>query len=133
MSNDTWMPAVPAPARFTACSTIDAMPWRSMSFIVNTCTPESRTAIFSRSSRLRMPMSTVCAGSTFGENAADLRELRRLGAEQRGERHAVDVARGDVAGVFMSPCASTQSRPIGRLLVRRAHSAAAATEPAPML
>ena len=43
------------------------MPCRSMSFIVNTCTPDSRTATFSRSSRLRMPTSTVCAGSTFGD------------------------------------------------------------------
>ena len=39
----------------------------------------------------------------------------------------------EVAGVFMSPCASTHNRPIGRFLVRRAHSAAAATEPAAML
>ena len=38
-----------------------------MSFIVKTCTPESRTISFSRSSRLRMPMRTVCSGATFGE------------------------------------------------------------------
>ena len=43
------------------------------------------------------------------------------------------VPLSDVAGVLMSPCASTHSRPIGRFLVRRAQSAAAATEPAPML
>ena len=92
MSNETWMPAVPWPARPTACSTTDAMPWRSMSFIVKTCTRESRTATFSRSSRLRTPMSTVCAGSTFGEKPPMPRQLGRLGAEQRRERHAVDVA-----------------------------------------
>src|SRR6476646_5590515 len=61
------MPAVPLPARLTACSTIDAMPCRSMSFIVKTWTCESRTATFSRASRLRMPMRTVCAACTFGE------------------------------------------------------------------
>ena len=88
------MPAVPLPASFTACSTIDAMPWRSMSFIVKTWTCESRTAAFSRSSRLRTPMSTVCAGSTLGDQPADARQLRRFRAEQRGERHAVHVAAG---------------------------------------
>src|SRR5919202_1695947 len=61
------MPAVPLPARFTACSTIDAIPWRSMSFMVNTWTCESRTDTFSRSSRFRTPMITVCAGETVGD------------------------------------------------------------------
>ena len=86
------MPAVPRPASATACSAIDAMPCRSMSFIVKTWTPESRTAIFSRSSRLRTPMSTVCVGKHLGREAADPRELRRLLAEQRRQRHAVHVA-----------------------------------------
>ena len=87
------MPAVPEPARFTACSMTDAMPWRSMSFMVKTWTPESRTATFSRSSRLRMPTSTVCAGTTFGEKLPILDSSDGLGPEKRGERHAVDVAR----------------------------------------
>ena len=38
----------------------------------------------------------------------------------------------EVAGVFMSPCASTQIRPSG-LSSRRTKSAAAATEPAARL
>ena len=67
MSNDTWSPAVPSPASATACSMTDAMPWRSMSFIVKTCTPDERTAAFSRSSRFLMPTRTVCAGRTFGD------------------------------------------------------------------
>ena len=69
-----------------------AMPPRSMSFIVKTRTPESRTISFSRSSRLRMPMRTVFSGCTFGREPADARQLRRLLAEQRRERHAVHVA-----------------------------------------
>ena len=47
---------------------------------------------FSSSSRLRMPMSTVWSARTFGRSLADARELGRLGAEQRRERHAVHVA-----------------------------------------
>ena len=39
-----------------------------------------------------MPMSTVCAGQHLRREAADARQLRRLRAEQRRERHAVDVA-----------------------------------------
>jgi hypothetical protein len=37
-------------------------------------------------------MSTVRSGVTFGEKAADARELRGLGPEDRRERHALDVA-----------------------------------------
>ena len=63
-----------------------------MSFIVNTWTPEARTAAFSRSSRLRMPMSTVCCGQHLGREAADRASSAGSGAEQRRERHAVHVA-----------------------------------------
>ena len=49
-----------------ARSAMRAMPSRSMSFIVNTCTPTARIRAFSRSSRLRMPSSTVCSALTAG-------------------------------------------------------------------
>ena len=39
------MPPVPADASAMACSAIAAMPSRSMSFIVKTCTPDARISI----------------------------------------------------------------------------------------
>src|SRR5436190_228129 len=99
------MPAVPAPARRTASSTIDAIPCRSMSFIVNTCTWESRTAVFSRSSRLRTPRRTGCRGADRpGGEAVIAAEEERYGARpQGGERRFVQLAAGfrDVVDVFL--------------------------------
>ncbi len=66
-SNETCTPAGVLPGNASACSTTDAMPARSISFIVNTCTRDARTISFSRSSRFLIPMRTVCSGSTFGE------------------------------------------------------------------
>ena len=85
-------PTVPLPAIASACSITAAMPPRSMSFIVKTRTPEARTISFSRSSRLRMPISTVCSGCTFGENPPMRDSSAGSWPEQRRERHAVDVA-----------------------------------------
>ena len=112
------MPAVPWPARPTACSTIDAMPWRSMSFIVNTCTRESRTATFSRSSRFRTPMITVCAGWTLGGAPPMPASSAGSGPRSAASGMPWTLPLCDVAGVFMSPCASIHSRPIGSCLRR---------------
>ena len=115
------MPAVPAPASSTACSTILAMPCRSMSFIVKTCTPESRTAIFSRSSRLRMPTSTVCCGSTLGAKPPIRASSAGSWPSSAASGMPWTLPLNEVAGVFMSPCASSQISPIGRSLVCLAH------------
>ena len=133
MSNETWIPAVPLPASLTASSTIDAIPWRSMSFIVNTCTPESRTATFSRASRFLMPTRTVCSGSTLGANVPIFDSSAGSGPRSAASGIPWTLPDSEVAGVFMSPCASTQSRPIGSCFDLRPHSAAAATDPAPRL
>ena len=87
------MPPVPLTASAMACSAIAAIPWRSMSFIVKTCTPDARMRSFSRSSRFLIPTSTVCCGSTDGDDS-DRCELGGLLTEQRGERHAVYVPAG---------------------------------------
>ena len=113
----------------SACSTTAAMPERSMSFIVKTCTPESRTISFSRSSRLRMPMSTVCSGGTFGEKPPMRESSAGSGPSSDASGMPWTLPLSNVAGVFMSPCASTQIRPSG-LPSRRTKSAVAATEPA---
>ncbi len=76
-----------------ARSAIVAMPSRSMSFIVKTCTPDARILPFSFSSRLRMPTSTVCAGDTDGDDPIDASSCRLL-AEQGRQRHPVHVAGG---------------------------------------
>ncbi len=63
-----------------------------MSFIVKTWTPEFRTRSFSRSSRLRTPIRAVCSGEDRRSESADRRQLDRLGPQQCGQRHAVNVA-----------------------------------------
>ena len=80
------------PASASARSITTATPWRSMSFIVKTCTFASRMRCFSCSSRLRTPMSTVRSALDLRRAAADRRQLRRLRAEERRERHPVHVA-----------------------------------------
>ena len=86
-----------------------AMPWRSMSFIVKTWTPRRRgSRSFSRSSRLRTPMSTVCvrrAPSARSRRCAT--SSAGSGAEQRRERHAVDVA----ARATSPACSCRRARP----------------------
>ena len=84
-----------------------------MSFIVKTWTPEARTISFSRASRLRMPMRTVCSGATFGEKPP-MRESS-AGSEPRSDASGMPwtLPLPELAGVFMSPCASTQMRPSG--------------------
>ena len=85
---------MPRPASWIACSATAAMPARSMSFIVKTCTRDSRTRSFSLASRFRTPISTVCSGLTFGEKPPMHGQLRGLGPEQRRQRHPVHVAAG---------------------------------------
>ena len=104
-----------------------------MSFIVKTRTCESRTASFSRSSRFLMPTSTVCAGRTFGENVPIFESSEGSGPSSAARGIPCTLPDSEVAGVFISPCASSQRRPIGRFLVLRAQSATAATEPAARL
>ena len=84
-----------------------------MSFIVKTCTRESRTISFSRSSRLRMPMSTVCSGSTFGEKPPMRDSSAGSGPSSAASGMPWTLPLPELAGVFMSPCASTQMRPSG--------------------
>ena len=101
------------------------MPWRSMSFIVKTWTPESRTATFSRSSRLRTPTSTVCSGSTFGGTLPIVASSAGSGPSSAASGMPCTLPLGDVAGVFMSPCASTQMQADRQFASsRRAQSAA---------
>jgi hypothetical protein len=103
-----------------------------MSFSVKTSTPEARTAAFSRSSRLRTPISTVCAASTLGEKPP--MPASAAGAAPRSAASGMPWTLPDsvVSGVFMSPCASIQISPSGRPS-RRANADEAATEPAPRL
>ena len=89
-----------------------AMPARSMSFIVKTRTPESRTISFSRSSRLRMPISTVCSGSTFGEKPPIRDSSDGSGPSSAASGMPCTLPLPVLAGVFMSPWASTQMSPM---------------------
>ena len=97
------MPAVPLDARPTACSTMEAMPWRSMSFIVKTWTPESRTATFSRASRFLIPMRTVCCGSTFGAKAPSVDSSAGSDPSSAASGMPCTLPESEEAGVFMSP------------------------------
>ena len=101
---------------------------------MKTCTRASRTSYFLALVEIADADEHGVLRQHLRREAADARQFRRLGAEQRGERHAVHVAGCEVvAGVFMSPCASIQSSPIGSSRVLRAQPAAAATEPAARL
>jgi len=122
------MPPVPAPAIPSACSTTAAIPDRSMSFIVKTRTPDSRIDSFSRSSRLRIPMSTVRSGVTFGEKPPIFASSAGSGPSSDASGIPCTLPLFVLAGVFMSPCASTQMSPSG-LFSRRRKSAVAATDP----
>jgi hypothetical protein len=63
-----------------------------MSFIVKTCTPESRTAIFLACVEISDPDEDGMRGQHLRRKGADLRELGRLRSEQRRQRHAMDIA-----------------------------------------
>jgi hypothetical protein len=127
------MPPVPEPAMATACSTTEAMPWRSMSFIVKTWICDRRTASFSRSSRFRTPMSTVRPGSTLGAKPPIRESSTGSSPRRAASGMPCTLPLGEVPGVFMSPWASIQSSPTGRFAVLFDHAAAAATEPAATL
>jgi hypothetical protein len=75
----------------------------------------------------------VCAGSTVGVTVP----MRANSAGSAPSRAANGIPwtlpDSDVAGVFMSPCASIHSSPMGRSFACLAQSAAAATDPAPRL
>ena len=90
-----------------------AMPSRSMSFIVNTVTLAARTISFSRSSRLRMPTNTVCFACTAGASPAKC--ASSAGSEPSRAASGMPCTLPDPldAGLFMSPCASTQIKPSG--------------------
>ena len=75
-----------------------------------------------------MPMRTVCSGSTFG--AKPPMRASSAGSEPSSAASGMPwtLPLGELAGVFMSPCASTQIRPSGlpvaaRELRRRRHRA----------
>ena len=70
------------------------MPWRSMSFIVKTCTPRIAHDLLLALVEVADADEHGVLGQHLRREAADARQLRRLGAEQRRERHAVDVAAG---------------------------------------
>ena len=97
-----------------------ATPSRSMSFIVKTCTPEFRTRSFSRSSRLRTPISAVCCGSTVGEKPPIDESSAGSGPSSAASGMPCTLPLGVLAGVFMSPCASIHSKPewLGRRRAR---------------
>ena len=78
----------PAPSR-------PRMPSRSMSAIVNTCTPTRRSWLRSPRSTLRMPTSTVRASSAIGTGHREVLGPLVAGQTERDrQRHAVDVAAG---------------------------------------
>ena len=60
-----------------------------------------------------MPTSTVCSGSTAGAIAAEARQLRGSPPSSAASGMPCTLPEPLDAGVFMSPCASTQSRPRG--------------------
>ena len=99
-----------------------------MSFIVKTWTRDSRTSSFSRSSRLRMPMSTVCSGSTFGLKPPMRESSAGSGPSSAASGMPCTLPLVELAGVFMSPCASTQIEP-SRLPFPAQEIAVAATDP----
>ena len=73
-----------------------------MSAIVNARTPSSRIARFSPSSTSRSPMKTIRAGSTACAWSAKCTGIPWTFPD------------GEVNGVLMSPCASTQITPGAR-------------------
>ena len=107
------MPAVPPVTACSACVAIAATPRRSISFIVYTCTPELRTRSFSRSSRLRTPTSAVCCGRTVGEKPPIDESSAGSGPSSAASGMPCTLPLGVLAGVFMSPCASTHRSPSG--------------------
>ena len=78
-------------------------------------------------------MITVCAGWTLG--GAPPMPANSAGSGPRSAASGMPwtLPLCDVAGVFMSPCASIHSRPIGSCFVVFAHSAEALTDPAARL
>ena len=78
-------------------------------------------------------MMMVCAGRTFGDTTPILASSAGSGPRRAASGMPCTLPDSDVAGVFMSPWASTHSSPTGRFLVFRAQSAAAATDPAARL
>ena len=71
-------------------------------------------------------------GQHFRREAADPRQLGRLGAEQRRERHAVDVAAAERRG-RVHVAVRVDPDQAERLFSRRRKSAVAATDPAARL
>ena len=103
------------------------MPWRSMSFIVNTCTRESRTATFSRSSRLRTPMSTVCSGRIFGDQPPIC--ASSLGSDPRAPRAA---CRARCRSATSPVCSCRRARrPTGGRWAARASASPTSRRPPP--
>ncbi len=79
-----------------------------------------------------MPMSTVFRGSTFGEKPPMPESSAGSGPSRDASGIPCTLPLLLLAGVFMSPCASTQISPI-LPSARRANSEVAATEPAARL
>ena len=130
MSNDTWMPAVPLPASATACSTIEAMPWRSMSFIVKTCTLRVADGDLLALVEVAHADEHGVRGQHLRRQAADLRELAP--ARVRAAPRAACRARCRSATSPACSCRRARRPTAGRSAARASASptsAAAATEP----
>ena len=76
-----------------------------------------------------MPMSTVRSARTFGDRAPIFDSSAGSGPSSAASGIPCTLPLVVVAGVFMSPCASTQSRPMSRPFAA-AKSADAPTDPA---
>jgi hypothetical protein len=112
MSKETWNPIVPSLTISRASFITLAILRSSMSRIVKTWTPDSRTICASVASRLRTPTRAHFSGRTIG-TLPPIR-ARRRGSFPRTEAKGIPwtFPLGEDSGEFMSPCASNQSRPI---------------------
>ena len=104
----------PPDATRTACSITWCIPWRSMSYMLNTVTPARRRCSRSPSSMLRTPTSTACSPSTEGIGQASL--LKRWSSDSPSVTASgipCTFPLGELTGVLMSEWASTQTTPPG--------------------
>ena len=80
-----------------------------------------------------MPTSTVCCGSTVGASPPMRASSAGSLPSSAASGMPCTLPRVVVAGVFMSPCASTQIRPSGLPRLAQRTPPRAATDPAPRL
>ena len=100
-----------------------------MSFIVKTCTPRLADDLLLAIVEVADADEDGVLGQHLRREAADARQLGRLGAEQRRERHAVDVAAGRTSPACS--CRRARRPRSGRAASRRGGGSPRSPRPSP--